>query len=54
MFNYNEFLFGDLVNENKNNLPDDFIQYDSIADINDCLNCNKPECTNCLKLKNGV
>lgn len=32
----------------------DFLQYDSLEDINNCLNCQKEECTNCLRFKNGV
>ncbi len=36
-----------------NNNDFDFM-YDSYEDIQKCLNCTKPECTNCLRLKNGV
>lgn len=35
-------------------VDNDFLQYDSIEDINNCLNCQKDECNNCLRFRNGV
>ena len=32
----------------------EFLKYDSLEDINACLNCQREECCNCLKIKNGV
>ncbi len=36
------------------NLNDDLILYDSLKDVQKCLNCQKAECNNCLRFKNGV
>jgi hypothetical protein len=33
---------------------DNYFRYDSKQDIEKCLSCNKPECTNCLRYRNGV
>ncbi len=32
----------------------EFLKYDSIEDINNCLNCEKEKCNNCLRYRNGV
>ena len=49
------------MNENNKTNPaavaddtNDFLKYDSLEDINNCLHCQRDECCNCLKIKNGV
>lgn len=56
MKNTNNFIFDiDNITVAAPGENDDFnFMYDSLEDIKQCLNCSKPECTNCLRWKNGV
>ena len=47
-------VIDEIENTNTDNDISEFLKYDSLEDINKCLHCDKPECTNCLRWINGV